>query len=290
MRKDSILFIVEGEADSIFLSSLTSRFQISCEMSIVGFNIHKLYVLLKEDNGFLDIVSVLRESYQKTLNLFDRQGKTRKKEIEKIQEYLNILEKKQFSSIYLFFDCEIHHTTVCEKRNELTDQNIISIVKRNSAELNEMLDFFCDETNLKRGKLYLNYPMLESYKDCKSFFDEEYQKRFVCFGLLFKKNDKYSTYKDYVRKNGLRYNNARNFTAENFKQLIKMNIFKLNSISSHCWRGIDYNSFRELSEQKEIFRNEQIIFQNGFVATLNTSLFFVIDYKGKVLFDEVIQA
>ena len=37
-----------------------------------------------------------------------------------------------------------------------------------------MLDFFNDETD--QGKLFINYPMMESYRDCDAFFDENIEK------------------------------------------------------------------------------------------------------------------
>ena len=46
-----------------------------------------------------------------------------------------------------------------------------------------MIDFFNNET--ENGKLYVNYPMMESYKDCDDFFDEQYQNREVSLKTLF---------------------------------------------------------------------------------------------------------
>ncbi len=37
-----------------------------------------------------------------------------------------------------------------------------------------MVNYFVDETDPSIGKLYINYPMMESYRDCDTFFEEDY--------------------------------------------------------------------------------------------------------------------
>ena len=53
-----------------------------------------------------------------------------------------------FSEVYLFFDYDFQNKNLEQK--EL------------NAQLNEMLEFFSDETD--NGKLYVSYPMIESIK------------------------------------------------------------------------------------------------------------------------------
>lgn len=62
-----------------------------------------------------------------------------------------------FSQIFLFFDYDFQNRMGLEKLNEI---------------LEEMLEFFSDET--ENGKLYVNYPMVESLKYTKELPDGNY--------------------------------------------------------------------------------------------------------------------
>lgn len=62
-----------------------------------------------------------------------------------------------FSQIFLFFDYDFQNRLGTQKVNGILD---------------EMLDFFSDET--ENGKLYINYPMIESLK-----YTKEYRMRII---------------------------------------------------------------------------------------------------------------
>lgn len=78
-----------------------------------------------------------------------------------------------FSQVFLFFDYDFQNRIGVEKVNEI---------------LKEMLYYFDDETD--NGKLYVNYPMIESLKYTKEMPDEEFYKyavsRAVCSEHKFK--------------------------------------------------------------------------------------------------------
>ena len=78
-----------------------------------------------------------------------------------------------FSQIFLFFDYDFHNRIGVEKVNEI---------------LEEMLEYFDDET--ENGKLYVNYPMIESLKYTKEMPDVDFYQyvvtRTVCAGHQFK--------------------------------------------------------------------------------------------------------
>ena len=78
-----------------------------------------------------------------------------------------------FSQIFLFFDYDFHNRIGVEKVNEI---------------LEEMLEYFDDET--VNGKLYVNYPVIESLKYTKEMPDEKYHEyvvsRSVCAEHKFK--------------------------------------------------------------------------------------------------------
>lgn len=92
-----ILLVFEGEKTEINLSRFLEHY-IKCEKIITSTkcNLYGLYSLLKSDDGFLDIVSLLKER-DKELNEFGRD---------------------EISSIYLFFDHDGHATQYNENALE----------------------------------------------------------------------------------------------------------------------------------------------------------------------------
>ena len=78
-----------------------------------------------------------------------------------------------FSQIFLFFDYDFQNRIGVDRVNDI---------------LEEMLDYFDDET--ENGKLYVNYPMIESLKHTKEMPDEKYYRymvsRSVCAKHKFK--------------------------------------------------------------------------------------------------------
>ena len=82
-----------------------------------------------------------------------------------------------FSEVYLFFDYDFQN-----KNLSLEDLN---------SQVQEMLDFFSDETD--NGKLYINYPMVESIKCTQKFPDENF------FEYKVTRED-CSDFKDYVSR------------------------------------------------------------------------------------------
>ena len=94
----------------------------------------------------------------------------------------------KFAYRYLVFDSELQHG---EGGVSLPREKQI---EKNCNKLKNMLEFFNNESD--QGKLYVNYPMMESYRDCDAFFDEGYKDRTVALDLL-------SKYKEQVGKRKL---------------------------------------------------------------------------------------
>lgn len=89
-----------------------------------------------------------------------------KQEAERHPEITNTLEQFEnsdtFSEIYLFFDYDI---------KRLDTKNRESVETQNE-HIREMLAFFNDETG--NGKLYINYPMVESIRYFRNSLPDEY--------------------------------------------------------------------------------------------------------------------
>lgn len=126
------LFVFEGVTERNILDNLKKFFIDNQNNSLVyatfGHNIYQLCAELEEDS-YLDLHSLLCES-------IDRRDDPNK-EIERIP-------RDRISDIYLFFDYDPH----------TTNANDINLFK--------MLDIFDNSQN--NGKLFINYPMLESIR------------------------------------------------------------------------------------------------------------------------------
>lgn len=96
--------------------------------------IYALYQEMKSNEG-LDIISLVKE---------------RAKDIKDNKTFMK-LDKGGFSEVYLIFDLDPHDT-------QYEYNNIM-----------EMIKYFDNET--ENGKLYINYPMMESLKHFKSIPD-----------------------------------------------------------------------------------------------------------------------
>lgn len=137
----NILIIVEGsKTEPNFFNRLSDVFGLKFDIYCLETNIYSLYKKMKEIDFNGDIKDVLSEIHQD------------KKE----------MLSKKFAYTYLIFDCDAHHS----RKNESRTQE--EIVLDNLAKLSEMAKYFIDETDPSKGKLYINYPMMESYRDWSS--------------------------------------------------------------------------------------------------------------------------
>lgn len=143
-----ILFVFEGERrEPIIFKTINSLYFQRKEQSIVcsfGNNIYKLYIAMKALDGDGDIVALMSEILKN-------------KPSNPLTGYNRVSD---FSEVYLFFDYDLH--------DEATR---MTIDEKNSV-LRDMLAFFDNETG--NGKLYVNYPMVESIRYTKEIPDPDY--------------------------------------------------------------------------------------------------------------------
>lgn len=180
-----------------------------------------------------------------------------------------------FSEVYLFFDYDFQN-----KNLELEELN---------AQLNEMIEFFSDETD--NGKLYVSYPMIESIKCTQKLPDEhffEYKaSREDCSDFKNYVSNKYTYYKstDFMqftidkKTNELRPISKERETSvkENWKYLKEQNIKKANYI---CYEVFDYPENKESINQKKIFNSEleKYVQPKNEVSILNAFPLFLFEY------------
>lgn len=174
----------------------------------------------------------------------------------------------KFAYTYLIFDCDAHHPKAQEKRSQQ------EIVLENLTKLKEMTNYFVDETDPTVGKLCVNYPMMESYRDCDDFFDPNYAKRSVTLEDM-------PSYKSIVSSRKLCSIHVKSFTERQFSLLTLQNLCKLNKIHHGNWRVPPYSFYLEDSSQAKILAHQRnLVEEKGRMSVLNTSLFFAADYFG----------
>lgn len=137
MSSAKVLIVLEGEKpEENTLTRLQRAFpEELADLSedlveyIYSSHIYGLYNKLKEDDGFSDVIEVLKELYPEDENLQNT-------------------NREDISQVFLFFDIDIHKQPI----EESCDQ------------LNELVQFFDNET--ENGKLFLSYPMAEAINIC----------------------------------------------------------------------------------------------------------------------------
>ena len=214
--KTKILLIVEGEKTEPNILGSASHGLLSligADYEIVPFAnpIYELYDAYK-NNEYDDLVSYLR--LEKGLKIDD-----------------NILSKNAFSAIYLIFDYE-------PQDHKYSDKKIL-----------DLLETFNNETEL--GKLYINYPMVESYYHLESLPDDKYNDRMVSLdGLNGKKYKKMVNLSTCLRKNKI--------SNRDLCFIIMHNYNKCQFITNNDSNNIDYKSV--LKKQIKLKNSDNKIF------------------------------
>jgi len=170
-----------------------------------------------------------------------------------------------FSQIFLFFDYDFQNRIGLKRLNDI---------------LKEMLVFFSNET--ENGRLYINYPMVESLKYTKDLMDNQYfgyvATRQECVEHKFKENaEKFAC----PKAKGYRFVDLSKIdeaTAISNWELLKLqNINKANYIITG---NNEMPDNKDMVNQAKIF-NAQIskyVEPNDQVAILNSFPIFVYDY------------
>ena len=167
---------------------------------------------------------------------------------ENIKDMPKKLNREDISEIYLFFDHDGHATNASNKKIE------------------QMLKYFNNET--ENGKLYINYPMVESLKHIGKFGKEK----------MVAKIDNNRKYKNRVNKEALpKYIHIKQYNFRYWKFLVKHHNKRVGYILTRrfkpLWKYVD---------QLEVFINQKkkYILKNNEVFILSAFPIFLIDYFG----------
>jgi hypothetical protein len=244
--KPIALLIVEGSDEKTFFDCYKTAYQLDFEIICFETNIYSLFSELKKYGFDADI--------KKVLELRDPKHK-------------DILSQK-FAYTYLIFDLDAHHTLEDDNRS------LTEIFESNIRKAHKMAKVFTDETDPTKGRLYINYPMFESFRACDSFEDENYRNEIVTLTDA-------AHFKQYVASKKLTRVHMRSYTKENFSSLMKLNVFKLNQLAFAKWEPLDYRNYLKLSPADTILSlEEDYICAEKNMPVLCTSLFLALDYYG----------
>jgi len=263
-----ILFVFEGKDDKTYFESIKRLFFPAKSDTFVctyNSNIYSLYTKLKAHDALkemleVDTVSVLKEIL-----------------LEKGDKTLEDIREDEVSEIYLFFDYDF-------QENSRT-------LEENNSRLSELLDYFTDETG--RGKLYINYPMVESLRYTKELPDNNYWSYTVSRQRCQEEKFKHQVHEFSFYGGNLEYlvltikpaddktkiRQKIDIAKTNWLHLVTMNTSKAHYICN------DKNELpEEVNSQKEIYDNQLAKYVDTGeckVAILNAFPIFLFDYFGR---------
>lgn len=227
--KSKILLIVEGE---------------KTEPQILGSESHGLLSLIGGDYDIVTFANPIYELYDAYISgqYDDLVSYLRTEKGLKIEK--GILSKTAFSAIYLIFDYE-------PQDHKYSDEKIINL-----------LNTFNNETEL--GKLYINYPMVESYYHLESLPDNNYNNRTISLnglnGKIYKKKVNTTTC---LKKNKI--------TNKNLCYIIMHNYNKSKIITNSNQKEINHLEILNIQISKKNTDNE--------IYVLSTLPLIAIDYN-----------
>jgi len=246
-----ILLIVEGPGENDFFRRYLEHFRVNAEIVTYKTNIYKLYERLKEDDFDTTICGLLEEA-----------------------DPDNPVLHQKFIATYLIYDADFQH---CDKGENRLD--IHARMDKNLPRLREMAAYFNEETDDSRGKLFVNYPMMESYRDCDSFFEAAYANRFVVFKELMKSNGYYG-YKSLVARRKVSGRTVDQLTTKDMVDIVRCAACKLSFLAGKDWKFPDYVLFREAIDPQTLLSYEERFFAEERLSVINSSVLLVLDYKG----------
>lgn len=242
---DKILFICEGEkTEKKFCNLIIDRYFIDNkkpkEYVAFGANIYSLYDEMSKDRD-LDIIELIRE----------------KAKLKKDMATYEKLTMGGFDEVYLIFDYDFHAP-------QYSFEKIL-----------EMAEFFDNET--ENGKLYINYPMMESFKHFKSIPDEDFNNYKISKEECLK-------YKKIVGDVSC-IKHFNDITLPILGIMIKQVLDKYGFISKKKLNNYE-TYLNEFSQSNLLHLQNKSLSKDGKIFVLNTSILWGLDYFGKDKFDE----
>ncbi|MCL2499205.1 MAG: hypothetical protein FWE90_02595 [Defluviitaleaceae bacterium] len=236
--KAKMLILVEGSRIDIpLMEHLFRLYRIDADYEIVSYdtNIYTLYNQMFKDGTpeYMDILQALKE-----------------REPDRVKK--SIFEQS-YTDILLIFDLDPQDPQFTYKK------------------ISEMMDYFVESTDM--GKLYINYPMVESFYHMQAIPDTGYNNRTVTLTELRNRTYKQRVHNENRNKDYLKF--AR--TLEECTTVINQNIEK-------GWQILSAKPNETLPDNASIL-NKQLVMLNDHekIHVLCTCVFFIFEYNPHLL-------
>ncbi len=246
MKAKNILFIVEGANDEPrFIKQLFSKCFPSTQYNIYSYeaNLHMLANRLERDYPSF-------EEDELDILLFLKSYESKNKEIFDLK----------YTDVFLIFDFEPQHI----------DLHFDTIKK--------MILYF--NQSEERGKLFINYPMMQSYRHMSSLPCNE----FLMSKLL---KDAFHNYKEIVSKDSFN-NDVSTYEYTTFISLAFHHLSKLLFIQNGIVSVPTYENYDSLNYTR-ILDIQLKNLQSDFLWIVNTCTMILIDYKPDTFFNQIIK-
>lgn len=241
------LFIVEGEvAEPALIKKIFDTFlpaDATFEFYSYKTNLHTLAEHIEEFypdfDDYVDVLGVLQE-------------------LEQDDERKAILSGKYTDIFYIFdFDPQ-NHTLHFDTIAKLFDH------------LNDSAD---------QGKLFINYPMLESYKHLQKMPDPTFKDRTVSL-------EECLSYKQLINSESA-YQDLRVLNYQTLTSMIVHHLRKANYILTDDYKLPEKDAFLAWNHQTIFERERTLVEQEKHVSVLNTCMFVIVDYQPSKFFKNV---
>lgn len=259
------LLIVEGSGiEGKVFTALKTKFNIGMELVTYEGNVSMLYDDMEKHGFYADIVGLLKSRERDPKKLATLQG--------------------TYTDIFIVLDLDPHQY-VYVRDGVSQERALRSSAQTVARKAYEMARRMNNSTDPCSGQLYLNYPSMESIRDLDSFCDKSYVERFVSLWDLVKAKPFCGKgYKALVGQRSVEKNPAK-YSCNNFEAIICLNILKMFRIMADVSEYKSYQEFRKNTDQTGILLKQcKFINQELSLAVLNTSIFFLIDYKGRAFY------
>ena len=171
----------------------------------------------------------------------------------------------------MVFDADLHHKAPEQRGLSVPTKELLA---DNFPKLIEMAEHFTDETDPSIGRLYINYPMMESFRYCKTFDDDQYLSATIQVDML----GKFKSLASQMKLSGIA---VTEYKKEDFVKLMQMNIERLKNLSKDCPGTLSYQTYQNISVAQEIATKQyDMVLDKQELWVLNTCLFLILDYFG----------
>lgn len=240
-KRSHILLIVEGKlTEKRLFEKLFAEYGLMLEYEPYAYetNIHDLYSRMLDHDPNLEAVDLLG-----TL-----------KEKERDSEKRALLDV-DYSDILLVFDYDPHD-------NRFSPETLA-----------RMVAYFCESTD--QGKLFVNYPMIESFKHFKSLPDPSFATRTVEVPALNK-------YKELVDRESF-CTDLRLYDRHVFDTIIAQSATKARLLCGERPESVRRGEAFPSVDHESIILAQNQLAARGIVSVLCTCLFFICDYNPNLI-------